>query len=186
MQRRMFMLNTLAAVPLMASNPDVSPADREKKGFKVAAGEGRYHGPIHLQGVNANVLAVKVSGKDTNGDLAIFEQTSLSPGRGTPMHVHPYQDEVFTVIDGEYAFQIGDDKYRLKSGETIFLPRQVPHSWIQLSERGKMMVTMQPAGKLEDFFVAVAALKTPPTPAELAAIFAQNDMKVVGPPMTVD
>ncbi|MBO0933266.1 cupin domain-containing protein [Fibrella sp. HMF5036] len=180
------MLNSLAAAPLVASQPIFAFADREKKGFKVTVGEGRYHGPIQLKGVNANILAVKVSGKDTNGDLAIFEQTSLSPGRGTPMHVHPYQDEVFTVIDGEYAFQIGDDKYRLKTGETIFLPRQVPHSWIQLSERGKMMVTMQPAGKLEDFFVAMAALKAPPTAAEMAAIFAQNDMKVVGPPMTPD
>lgn len=69
--------------------------DRASLGFKVSAGEGRLHGHIKLKGVNSNVLDVKVSGKDTDGDLAIFEQTGLSSMRGTPLHVHHVQDEVF-------------------------------------------------------------------------------------------
>ncbi|WP_240635634.1 cupin domain-containing protein [Hymenobacter rigui] len=136
--------------------------------------------------MNQNILDVKVSGHDTNGDLAIFEQTSLSQGRGTPLHVHLGQDEVFYVLDGEYAFQVGEDKYRLKTGDSIFLPRQVPHAWTQVSARGHMLVTMQPAGKLEEFFVAMAALTTEPTPQQVAQLFAAHEMKVIGPPLKVD
>ncbi|TGE28931.1 cupin domain-containing protein [Hymenobacter metallicola] len=186
MQRRTFVRTTLAVLPLAASFPTPRWADRGPKGFKINAGEGRYHGHMVLKGVNHNLLDVKISGKDTNGDLAIFEQTSLSPGRGTPLHVHPNQDEVFTVLDGEYAFLVGDDKYRLITGDSIFLPRQVPHAWTQVSTRGKMLVTLQPAGKLEDFFVAMAALKTEPTAQQVTELFAACDMKVVGPPLKLD
>jgi hypothetical protein len=49
-----------------------------------------------------------------------------------------------------------------------------------------MMVTLQPAGKLEEFFVTLSSLKTPPTPEKLADIFAANEMKVVGPPLQID
>ena len=150
------------------------------------AGEGRYHGHIKLKGVNQNILDVKVSGKDTDGDLALFEQTSLSPKRGTPLHVHPNQDEVFHVQEGNYLFLVGEDKYTLKAGDSIFLPRKVPHAWTQLSERGRMTVIFQPAGKLEEFFVTMDALGKDPTPAEIARIFADHDMQVVGPPLTVD
>ena len=159
---------------------------REEKGFKVKDGEGRFHGHIKLKGVNSNVLDVKISGKDTNGSLAIFQQTSLSQGRGTPLHVHPLQDEVFYVIEGSYYFQVGDDKFNLTTGENIFLPRNVPHAWTQVSEKGKMNVMFQPAGKIEDFFVTVSNLDHEPTPQEMAKFFLDNEMKIVGPPLKIE
>ncbi len=154
-----------------------------RKGFKIAAGEGRYHGHMHLQGVNSNVLDLKISGKDTDGGIAIFEQTSISPGRGTPLHVHPLQDEIFYVVQGDYYFQVGEDKFRLSGGDSIFLPRNVPHAWTQISGSGKMTVTFQPAGKMEEFFVAVSSLTKPPTPEEMSKLFESSDMKIVGPPL---
>jgi quercetin dioxygenase-like cupin family protein len=159
---------------------------RSEKGFKISAGEGRIHGHIQLKGVNANILDVKISGSDTDGDLAIFEQTSLSQGMGTPLHIHPAQDEVFYVIDGSYRFLVGGAKYDLKTGESIFLPRKVPHAWTQVSEKGKMVVILQPAGKLESFFVTMAGMDHQPTPAEVAKVFTDNDMQVVGPPLKLD
>ena len=47
----------------------------------------------------------------TENDLAVFEQTGLTPNGGPPLHIHPYQDEWFYVIEGEYLFQVGEDKY---------------------------------------------------------------------------
>ncbi len=157
-----------------------------KKGFKVPAGTGRIHGHIKLKGVNANILDVKISGSDTNGELAIFEQTSLSQGRGTPLHIHNGQDEIFYVVEGSYKFQVGGDKYDLTTGDSIFLPRQVAHAWTQVSPKGKMTVTMQPAGKLERFFVTMASLDHEPSQQEIAKIFADNDMQVVGPPLVIN
>lgn len=156
------------------------------KGFKIKSGEGRIHGHIKLQGVNSNILDVKVSGSDTNGDLAIFEQTSLSQGKGTPLHVHSSQDEVFYVLEGAYLFQLGEEKYNLTVGDSIFLPRKVAHAWTQVSEKGKMSVVLQPAGKLENFFVTMSQLDHEPSQSEIAKIFADNDMQVVGPPLKLE
>jgi len=177
---------TFAALPLTSFAIDVKRLLRINKGFTINAGEGRIHGHIKLKGVNSNILDVKISGSDTDGDLAIFEQTSLSQGRGTPLHVHPLQDEIFYVLDGAYYFQVGDDKFHLSTGESIFLPRNVPHAWTQVSEKGKMTVTFQPAGKLEEFFVTMQALDHEPTKQELAKIFNDHDMQIVGPPLKLD
>ncbi|GAB3702579.1 hypothetical protein GCM10027592_32140 [Spirosoma flavus] len=186
MKRRDFIQTTLAGAPLVTINHEQTFADRASKGFKIQKGEGRYHGHIQLKGVNVNILDVKVSGKDTNGDLAVFEQTSLSPKRGTPLHIHPNQDEIFHVQEGQYAFMVGKDRFELQAGDSIFLPRKVPHAWTQVSEKGRMTVILQPAGKLEEFFVTMAGLKQDPSPEEITKIFADHDMQVVGPPLKVD
>ncbi len=185
MKRKTF----LAGIPALATLPTLAWSGIRAfsaliaKAFKAKAGEGRKHGHIQLKGVNANVLDVKISGTDTDGGLAVFEQTSLSQGRGTPLHVHPAQDEVFYVIEGAYEFLVGQQRFSLAAGETIFLPRAVPHAWTQASATGKMLVILQPAGKLENFFVTMAALDHEPSPAEVAKIFEANEMKVVGPPL---
>jgi quercetin dioxygenase-like cupin family protein len=155
------------------------------KAFKAQKGEGRKHGHLQLKGVNANVLDVKISGSDTNGGFAMFEQTSLSQGRGTPFHVHPQQDEVFYVLEGDYRFKVGEEIFNLSAGETIFLPRTVPHAWTQVSAKGRMTVLLQPAGKLENFFQTMAALNHEPSQQEVARIFEENEMKVVGPPLSI-
>ena len=188
MKRNKFLtsLFALAATPTLAFSKLQKSILRNSKGFKTNAGEGRIHGHIKLKGVNSNILDVKVSGSDTDGDLAIFEQTSLSQGKGTPLHIHHLQDEVFYVVEGSYYFQVGEDKHTLTTGDSIFLPRKVPHAWIQITEKGKMTVTMQPAGKLENFFVTMAALDHEPSAAQIAKIFADNEMQVVGPPLKIN
>lgn len=186
MKRSSFLLSLFATMPLTGLFSTPVTDTRNHKGFKVSAGEGRTHGHISLKGVNNNILDVKVSGRDTDGDLAIFEQTGLSPKRGTPLHVHHHQDEIFKVIEGEYYFQVGEDKYKLLPGDTIFLPRKIPHAWTQVSKRAKINVIVQPAGKLEEFFLAMAALEGSPTKEQIAKIFSDHEMQVVGPPLVVD
>lgn len=182
MQRSKFMamLATIVATPLIVSARFSRLLQRDK-GFKIKAGEGRIHGHLQLKGVNRNVLDVKISGSDTSGDLAIFEQTSLSQGMGTPYHVHPLQDEIFYVLEGNYRFKVGEEKFKLTAGESIFLPRKIPHAWTQESASGKMIVILQPAGKLENFFVTMANIDHEPSREEVNRIFAENEMQVVGP-----
>jgi quercetin dioxygenase-like cupin family protein len=188
MQRNRFIFSAMAllAAPFTAFSKNQLNKKRTGKGFKTAAAEGRLHGHIILKGINSNVLDTKISGSDNDGGFALFEQTSLSPGRGTPLHVHHLQDEVFYVIEGAYYFQVGNDKFHLAAGDSIFLPMKVPHAWTQLSEKGKMTVLFQPAGKMESFFTTVAALKKEPTGGEMAKIFAANDMQIVGPPLKIE
>lgn len=156
------------------------------KGFKVGAGEARFGKHLKMKGVTLNVLDLKVSSKDTDGALAVFEQNGFTPKGGPPLHIHYNQDEMFYILEGEYKFQVGDDKHSMKPGDTIFLPRNVPHAFVQLTENGKVLVTYQPAGKMEDFFKVTDAWILPPTKEEIENVFEDHEMKVVGPPLKPD
>lgn len=188
MKRKKFIATAIAtaALPLIGKSFGILNQTGVGKGFKTNKGEGRLHGHIKLKGVNSNVLDVKVSGTDNNGNMAIFEQTSLSQGKGTPLHIHHTQDEVFYVLEGEYFFKVGDDKYHLSAGDSIYLPMKVPHAWTQVSEKGKMTVIFQPAGKMENFFVTLAGLDHEPDHDELVKLFADNGMQIAGPPLKIE
>ena len=74
----------------------------------------------------------------------------------------------------------------MKAGDTIFLPRNVQHAFIQLTEKGKMIVSYLPAGKMEAFFKVTDKWTAPPSKEEIAKVFEEHDMKVVGPPLKND
>ncbi|GAB3640240.1 cupin domain-containing protein [Spirosoma arcticum] len=186
MKRRKFIEITLAAAPLAAaSQPKPATGQPTPNPFSVKKGEGRYHGHIKQRGPNANILDVKVSGVDTGGNLAVFDLTTRTPKQGPPLHVHHQQDETFIVQEGEYALIVGGDKMRLMAGDTVFLPRNVPHAWAQVSEQARMTIILQPAGTFEACFVAMAKLKEP-AKEEIVNLFEAHGMSIVGPPLTVD
>ena len=150
--------------------------------FIVDAGMSRFGDSAKFLGLHPNDL--KISGKDTEGQLSVFEYTGLAK-IGPAMHVHLKQDEIFTVLEGSYRFVVGKDTHILGAGQTIFLPRNIPHTWIQLTDRGRMIYFLQPAGKMEEFFATMSKFTAPPSPAEIDRIHAAHDMKVVGPPLTL-
>ena len=187
MKRRYFILTTLAILPLTAFAKFTSRImTRTNKGFKVNSGEARYGIHYRMKGVTLNVLDIKISSKDTDGDLAVFEQSGFTPQGGPPLHIHLYQDEFFYIVEGEYLFQVANEKYHMKSGDTIFLPRNVQHAFIQITEKGKVIVSYIPAGKMEDFFKTTDAWSSPPTLKEIEKVFEDHDMKVVGPPLKAE
>jgi quercetin 2,3-dioxygenase len=202
MNRKDFLLGTLLAAPAMALGKNIEKGDalsifpgeanREKGAslltpsnpapFIVDAGKSRFGEVVKFLGVHPNDL--KISSKDTDGQLSMFDYVGLAKV-GPMLHVHFYQDEVFTVIEGQYRFVVGDKTHVLTPGQTIFLPRGIPHTWIQLTDRGRLIYFLQPAGKMEEFFSLMNKLTAPPTPEEMDRIHAEHGMKVVGPPLTL-
>ncbi len=184
MQRRKFIATTAATIPaiVFAQKPAIQPT-RTGRGFVVKANGSRYNESTVLFG-GTSPNDCKVSGKDTGGSLAVFEYTGNVKG-GPPLHIHHKQDEIFFIVEGEYTFKVGNDIYQLTKGDTIFLPRQVPHAFAQTSEKGRMYFMFQPAGKMEDYFRKLARFKGQPKPEEAAALFSEHEMKVVGPPLEV-
>lgn len=184
MQRKDFLLTSLLAAPALAlANNFRSPKKySNKEPFIVDAGKSRFGEIVKFLGVHPNDL--KISSKDTDGQLSVFEYTGL--GKTGPMlHIHFQQDEIFTITEGEYRFVVGKDTHHLKAGQTIFLPRGIPHTWIQLSDKGRMIYMLQPAGKMEEFFSFMNNLKERPSAEEMDRIHTEHGMKVVGPPLTL-
>lgn len=159
---------------------------RTKKGFKVNAGEARFGNKYKMKGVTLNNLDIKISGNDTDGELAVFEQTGFTPNGGPPLHIHLNQDEWFFVTEGEYLFQVDENRYTMKAGDTIFLPRNVPHAFIQITEKARTIVSYLPAGNMEDFFKTTDSWTTAPTKEDVIKVFEDHGMKVVGPPLKIE
>lgn len=158
---------------------------RTGKPFKINSGEARFGTHYKMKGVTLNTLDIKISGKDTNNDLAVFEQAGQTPNGGPPLHIHIDQDEWFFVTEGEYLFRCGNDNFHMKAGDTIFLPRNVPHAFVQLTEKAKTIVSYMPAGKMESFFAVTDKWTSLPSKEEIAKVFADHGMKIVGEPLKI-
>lgn len=159
---------------------------RTEKPFQVKSGASRFGKRFRMKGVTSNTLDIKISGTDTNQELAVFEQSGQTPNGGPPLHIHIDQDEWFFVTEGEYLFQSGEDRFTVKAGETIFLPRNIPHAFIQLTETAKTLVSYMPAGKMEAFFATTDQWASLPSKEEINKVFADHGMKVVGGPLKID
>ncbi len=116
-------------------------------GFTVGSGKDRFNEQIKL-GDQPNDC--KISSLDTNGAMSVFEFSGTNSG---PRHLHHEQDEWIYVVNGEFQFEVGDEKRYLGDGESIFLPRNVGHAWVCVGGKpGKIINMYQPAGKMEEFF----------------------------------
>ena len=117
------------------------------------------------QGLHQNILGdiqkIKLSGKDTAGRFTIFENDN-PPGVGIPLHVHANEDEVFRILEGEMEFIVEGITSVLKAGDTIFLPKQIPHSFKVVGEQNaKAIVTIIPSG-IEEMFTQLNLLPAGP------------------------
>lgn len=187
MNRRNWIIGALAFYPtIVYSKIKTTILMRTNKGFKVNAGEARFGEHFRMKGVTLNTLDIKISSSDTDGSLAVFEQTGHTPNGGPPLHIHFFQDEWFYVIEGKYIFQVGEDKFEMKAGDTIFLPRNVPHAFIQLTDKARVIVSYLPAGKMEAFFKMTDQWTSPPSKEEMGEVFMEHDMKIVGPALKVN
>jgi quercetin dioxygenase-like cupin family protein len=182
MKRRLFLQLPLVASAIIADAKN-STGDTPKKGFKVEAGKDRYQEELMIMG---GQFDCKVSGKDTNGQLSIYDTIRQEKG-GPALHLHHKQDEWFYVTKGEFTVKVGDDTFNLKAGDTAFAPRKVPHAFAKTNEgEAQMLIVFQPAGSMEDFFKQVSKFGTHiPKDQEQALkdLWKTHGMEVVGPPL---
>jgi quercetin dioxygenase-like cupin family protein len=157
MQRRDFIGSLAAALPvglLAAEGTIASGKGAGGKAFKVPAGQDAQNSPLSLY--EGDSFFTKVSGRDTNGQLYIYESTRLRNG-GPAQHVHFEQDEWFYIFEGEFQIKVGETLYLMKAGDSVFAPRGIPHVWAKTNEGlGRMLIVFQPAGRMEEYFTAVS------------------------------
>jgi DNA-binding transcriptional MerR regulator len=158
-------------------------------GFSVAAGKDRFDERIKLGGEPNDC---KVSGKDTDGAMCVFEVTV-----GWPRHLHHDQDEWIYVIEGDVVLEIDKKRLRLGAGESVFIPRKVSHVWSPVGDKpGKIINVYQPAGRMEEFFRLIGKSKDLPTRDDvlkntytekqknaLHRLFGTHGMDLLGPPL---
>jgi quercetin dioxygenase-like cupin family protein len=65
--------------------------------------------------------------EDNGGQLVRFTWRSV-PGGVITEHIHPHQEERFTILAGEAHFTLNGQEHVAGPGETVVVPAGVPHS----------------------------------------------------------
>jgi DNA-binding transcriptional MerR regulator/quercetin dioxygenase-like cupin family protein len=160
-------------------------------GFSVARGADRFGAPVRI---DETAFDCKVSGKDTDGGMCVFEVVA-----GWAKHAHFEQDEWLYVVEGELVLEIDGKRSRAKAGESVFIPRKVPHAWSYVGGPARVLNVYHPAGRMEEFFRNVGQFEDLPTKEEVLAksytkekvaslhrFFAEYGMDLLGPPLIVE
>ena len=181
MPRRTF-LGGVLALPLVGGTlGPVNAGESERHGVRVVADQDRFGQRRKVFG--SLPIDVKVSGADTDGGLLLIEQVDERKG-GPPRHIHYRQDEWFYVVRGVYVVEVGADRFEISGGDSVLAPRGVPHVWAHVGEgTGRMLIGFQPAGEMEAFFAKATKLDGIPPGPELALLFREHGMEVLGPPL---
>ena len=74
------------------------------------------------------------------------------PGGGPPLHVHSREDELFFVIEGEVTLWVNGQVSKATAGMALFLPRGVPHTFRNRSDRQLRLLIVCTPGDIEPFF----------------------------------
>jgi quercetin dioxygenase-like cupin family protein len=124
--------------------------------------------------VSGERLVIRTSAAETNGRLLAFD-VFLPPGAHVPAgHVHPHQEERFTVIRGHVLFKIAGRSVLAHPGDVVGVQRGTPH-WFGNAgaQEAHVAVEVRPALRMQELLETSAALSHTgrlPNLPELAAL----------------
>ncbi len=124
-----------------------------------------------------------VTAAESGGAVGVFEDRT-PPGEGPPLHVHHREDEIFHIREGRFRMWCADRSWDVGPGETVFLPRGVPHTFRNIGDApGRKLVVVTPGG-FERMFVDAArrGLTIPTDIGAFVALAAEYGAEILGPP----
>ena len=129
--------------------------------------------------VTGEKLVFELTSHDTGGEYTLFD-TFVEPGGSVAAaHVHPFQSELFTVIEGRLGVKRGREQLELGPGETAYIDAGVAHKfWNAGDETLRFRAEVRPALQFESLIETMFALaadgktntKGMPSPLRLAVI----------------
>src|SRR5947209_7148978 len=109
--------------------------------------------------ISGERIVIRESGAQTGGRLLSFD-LFLPPGAHVPArHVHPVQEEQFTVMAGRMRFRLGRRTVLANPGDTVLVPAGTAH-WFGNVGAGvaHARVEARPALRMEEMFETAAAM----------------------------
>ncbi|MEN0051212.1 MAG: cupin domain-containing protein [Bacteroidota bacterium] len=98
---------------------------------------------------------IKLSSRDTNGELCFVEDT-LKPGFHLARHHHKVMTETFYILEGEVEFIFDDETIIAKPGDTITAP---PNVWHEAKcEKGGKMLTIFKNGQFDVYLERLSTM----------------------------
>jgi quercetin dioxygenase-like cupin family protein len=154
--------------------------EKDPQAILIAPNDGRT-----VKNPAGGVLTFKAGAGQTGGAVTAF-QTTVAPGEGPPLHLHPSEDEVLYVLHGELRVRLEAAIHKAPAGSFVFIPRGVPHTWQNAGDHeASLFVLFTPAAAgMERFFERSAELADDARAADAFKKFASDaGMEVLGPPL---
>ena len=129
--------------------------------------------------VTGERLVWELTSRDTNGAYTLFDTYVEPDGAVAAAHVHPYQTEIFTVVEGRLGVKRGREKLELGPGEVAMIDPGTPHKfWNAGDETLRFRAEVRPALQFESLIETMFGLavegktnkKGMPAPLRLAVI----------------
>ncbi|TGS14982.1 cupin domain-containing protein [Mesorhizobium sp. M2E.F.Ca.ET.209.01.1.1] len=156
------------------------------------ADDARFLGPGEGEAIwfLRNRMTVKATEASTGGGFGLLESL-IAPGFSPPLHVHRREDESFYVLEGELTMKCGDRIFRAPAGSFVFLPRNVPHTFVVEGDKPARMLTLLTPGGGEGVFIDAGRPAegeglppaSPPDIEALKRVSARYEAEIIGPPM---
>jgi quercetin dioxygenase-like cupin family protein len=89
------------------------------------------------------LFTMKATSEETAGTFALFEDREVL-GKPTPLHVHPGDDEVLYVLEGEILVHIDGEEHRVGEHGVFVAPRGVPHAFLVTSGTARLLCLTVP------------------------------------------
>jgi quercetin dioxygenase-like cupin family protein len=104
-------------------------------------------------------ITIRATAQDTGGRVLEWELL-LAPGGKVPSrHVHPEQEECFTVLAGRMRFLVGGRRVTAGPGDTVRVPPGTVHHFANASaEPARIAVQTRPALSMQALLETAAAL----------------------------
>lgn len=126
-------------------------------------------------------VKVLVTSEETGGSFAAIHQTS-PPGGGPPPHIHYLEDEVFTVIEGEFEIFDGVAWHKLAKGETASALRGRVHTFRNCgSTPGTIQAIIIPGTGMDNYLEKISVLTMPGDAPQLKEISDRYGIKFIAP-----
>jgi quercetin dioxygenase-like cupin family protein len=96
---------------------------------------------------------------ETNGTQLQIECFSPVTTQREPEHIHPYQENRFRLLSGQLSFSISGKEEIAKAGDTISIPKNVPHHfWNSGTIEAHYIQEFYPALRIDQLFQTFFAL----------------------------
>ena len=123
----------------------------------------------------------------STGVPEFFEEFS-ERGDGPPLHRHPWPTWEL-VLDGSIRFRVDDDEHMLSTGDTVYIPAGLTHTYIVESDAAHVVGIGLSEGRFEVIQRQAAPLfmaEGGPDMARIGELAAVAGLEVLGPPLQPD
>ncbi|MFI5188104.1 MAG: cupin domain-containing protein [Chitinophagales bacterium] len=116
----------------------------DKKGIKTSRSEYIFH----------------LSSYPAQGNMGYYEGLYPNTQLDYNTHYHKIMTEIFTVLEGEFSFMLGNEKYIFHPGDTAIIPPMTPHGFRPEVAGSRLQFIFTGATNREDFFNGLQKIVT--------------------------